>query len=269
MATPRKRYFRVADKIGRKAWTNDELASLVRLMAYLNTRWAREGIEGTEAGYAEVSATDLMAITGKRRADIARKSAERWRDIAEISVEHRGDVSVILWPKFAEYQQFDPPTPARVEPPPRPASRVPRPRHTESHPSGAPKGTGGHEGKKPRKATRPPPEWALRCAAKLSEGLVGVRGAPKRPNLDAWARWIARIPGAYVAATPEAVEAGIEWLMDPAQLENAMVPEVRSGRTLYEKWSRVEAAAKRQDDNRRVSEAELFDMAMERARRTS
>jgi len=112
MATPRKRYFKVADKILRKAWSNDELAGLVRLMAYLNQRWARDNVPHREAGSAAISITDLMSISGKRRADVARKSAERWRDIAEISVEHRGDVSLISWDKFSEFQEFAPRSPA-------------------------------------------------------------------------------------------------------------------------------------------------------------
>ena len=82
----------------RKAWDNDLLASMVRLMAYLSDRWARERVPHDEAGRAEISISDLMTITGKRRADIARKSAERWREVGEMSVQHRGDVTVILWP---------------------------------------------------------------------------------------------------------------------------------------------------------------------------
>lgn len=106
MATRRKRYFKVADKVLRKAWSNDELASLVRLMAYLNQRWARDDIPHDEAGYAEIGINDLMTICGKRRPDVARTSAERWINVAEISVQHRGDVTVIFWPKFSEFQDF-------------------------------------------------------------------------------------------------------------------------------------------------------------------
>jgi hypothetical protein len=104
--TPRKRYFRVADKVLRKAWSNDELASLIRLMAYLNQRWARDNIAHDEAGHAEISIQDLMTITGRKRADYARLAASKWRAMAELTLQHRGDITVLLWPKFAEFQEF-------------------------------------------------------------------------------------------------------------------------------------------------------------------
>lgn len=105
--TARKRFFRVADSVLREPWDNDVLACAVRLMAYLNTRWARDQLDNEAAGSATVSIVDLMAITGKRRADVARKLAERLADVVSISIEHRGEVSLISWAKFPSFQKFD------------------------------------------------------------------------------------------------------------------------------------------------------------------
>jgi hypothetical protein len=102
----RKRYFKVAEKVLNREWSNDELAGLIRLMAYLNARWSSERIDDDEAGYAEICRSDVMKITGKRRADVAAKSLEHLANIASMSVQHRGDVAVILWPKFSEFQGY-------------------------------------------------------------------------------------------------------------------------------------------------------------------
>jgi len=71
MASPRARWFRVPDSIVREDWSNDQVATFVRLCGWLNTRWARDGISREEAGRAVVTPADLMKITGRRRSDYA------------------------------------------------------------------------------------------------------------------------------------------------------------------------------------------------------
>ena len=104
--TGRKRWFRVADKVGHKPWSNDQLAALIRLWAHMNTRWARDEIPHAEAGYCELINTDLMRITGKHRADVALKSARSLADVSEISVRHQNDITVIDWPNFPIFQEY-------------------------------------------------------------------------------------------------------------------------------------------------------------------
>lgn len=138
MATPRKRWFRVADSIGRESWDNDTLALCIRLMAHLNTRWARDGLEGDEAAMVTLRPGDLMEISGCRRLDrararlaalageilaepeardplnIRRTSGERSREhpldvagnLTSMSVTYLGDVTEIRWRKFAEFQEW-------------------------------------------------------------------------------------------------------------------------------------------------------------------
>ena len=88
----------------------------------MHTRWARNGLSAEEASTITLTRSQLEATSGKRRADVARTSAERLADVLSISVEHRGDVTVIHWPKWAEYQGLPSESRAialREMPPPR------------------------------------------------------------------------------------------------------------------------------------------------------
>ena len=50
---------------------------------------------------------ELLVLTGRGRADVARRSLERLADISPISVESEGDLLRIGFPNFAEKQGFD------------------------------------------------------------------------------------------------------------------------------------------------------------------
>jgi hypothetical protein len=65
MATPRKHWFRVADSILFEGWSDSELATMVRLSAFLNTRWARDGKDAETAGRVELDLASARLITGK------------------------------------------------------------------------------------------------------------------------------------------------------------------------------------------------------------
>lgn len=144
---------------------------IVRLMAFLNTRWARDGISDEEAGRCAISCIDVMAISGKRRADVARKSLRHLADVLSMSVEQQGDVTVIDWPKFATYQFIDTRRRGRGRedggkklPSPRPASRVPRPASPEE---GANAGDEGNDGSPPS-----PPKPAFPKGLKLDPEFI-------------------------------------------------------------------------------------------------
>jgi hypothetical protein len=144
LATPRKHWFRVADAVLNKPWTNNELAALVRLMAYLNTRWARSGLDPDEACEADIPTVAVMQITGRGRADVARSSLERLAILAGISVEIKPEVCSIKWPKWAEFQEY------RSRKRPGIARELPRPQtHTHTH-------TQEEKKKEPAAAAAPP-----------------------------------------------------------------------------------------------------------------
>lgn len=121
MATPRKHWFKVADSIGDEDWDNDVLATLIRLQARLNTKWARNGLVGSEAGEITLSAGDAMAVT--HRTCFARALPVLRRCSAAVSLvcyEYRAAVK-ILWPKWPEFQGLI----ARESPESRPVRKTP------------------------------------------------------------------------------------------------------------------------------------------------
>lgn len=120
MATPRKNWFKVPDSVAFDDLSNDELACLIRLQAYMNTRWARDGKSESERGRCSISPAIAKQITGKHRADVAATSLRHLADIASISVRYDGEVASIEWPKYAEFQE----TTSRETPPPSPISKT-------------------------------------------------------------------------------------------------------------------------------------------------
>ncbi len=102
--TPRKRYFRMADAVGHKAWSNDELAAIVRLASHMHERWSRDGLTPEQANTCYLSPSDCERLSGKRRRDVAVTLLERLGDVVEMSARRDGDVLVIHWPKFADFQ---------------------------------------------------------------------------------------------------------------------------------------------------------------------
>lgn len=116
MATPRKRYFRVADQILREGWPDDVLATVVRLMAFLNGRWARDGVPNEHAGDAVLAPQDVLSVAGltsTRRALERMRALSRSANLTSLSIteERRGRrVFVrVSWPKFPEFQAMTSP----------------------------------------------------------------------------------------------------------------------------------------------------------------
>jgi len=209
-------------------------------MAYLNQRWARDDIPHDEAGYAEIGINDLMTISGKRRPDVARTSAERWRDIAEMSVQHRGDVTVILWPKFAEFQEFRSRTRGDDDPLTPPSASASENASETSKKKSA---------RAPRFAISPD---AYECADVLKARLRDVPGATISPRArESWAAEISRL----VREAPELhangrewkadIIAGVEWALGPENLGQPYEVVIRSGKSLREKWPKLRAAMNR------------------------
>lgn len=106
MATPRKHWFRVADSIGREPFDNDELATIIRLMCELNTRWARDGLEPDEACRAVFSPGDLMALTGRKRLDYSRLALSKLEAKVSLTVSLDGAYTSIEWPKWSKFQEL-------------------------------------------------------------------------------------------------------------------------------------------------------------------
>ena len=110
MSTPRKRWFRVADSVRRDTLGNDELAFMVRLMAEMNTRWARDGLSTEECSTIVLSPGDFIALTGSASLVRARRIAQRLSVDVSLTVDALGANTRINWPKYAEFQHPAPPS---------------------------------------------------------------------------------------------------------------------------------------------------------------
>ena len=121
MATPRKAWFRVADSILNEGWPPHVVGMLTLFSAWLNTRWAREGLSAEDACRGRLPIAVVMLITGARRADIAKKRLGLLADVSGMSLTNDGEDLLFSWPKFAEFQGYrtlEKPLPPPPPPPP-------------------------------------------------------------------------------------------------------------------------------------------------------
>ena len=130
MATARKHWFRVMDSIGRDDLTNDELATMIRLMGALNTQWARDGLNGPDAASITLRSADLQALTGCLSLARARRTIVQLATKVTLTVDEQSTNTQIKWPKWLELQNLAAPTEgkprealARELPPPQDARR--------------------------------------------------------------------------------------------------------------------------------------------------
>lgn len=180
MATPRKHWFKVADSIGDEDWDNDVLATLIRLQARLNTKWARNGLTGEEAGQITLTAGDAMAVT--RRSSFARASLllRRCTRAASIVLHEQSASVKISWPKWPEFQGIV----SRESPESRPLRKTP--------PQDARRKTQEEEKRAP---SAPPAPRSCVCPDRLSDHAMGLMldwSSPRGLTIDqveyAWER---------------------------------------------------------------------------------
>lgn len=171
MATPRKHWFRVADSILFEGWSDAEIATMVRLSAYLNTRWARDGKDAESAGFVSLDLASARLVCGRtHRADCERALRALGARLT-LSVEAIGYRFEIKWPKWPEFQGLAPRelpasrprvAPSGTPPPPPPPTHTPKPPEAPSAPP-APRARAGRA----RRAVDPGAEaaWpAIRAA---------------------------------------------------------------------------------------------------------
>jgi hypothetical protein len=141
VATERRPYHRTADSIGDEHWTNDELACITRFSAHLHSRWRTDRImDPEEACRAVLGPAELMRVTGKLTPSSARALAERCAELVSWSLEARGKLTSIHWPKWAEFQGLAPETGApsgRKQSPSASSVQRPSPEEEEERERGA------------------------------------------------------------------------------------------------------------------------------------
>lgn len=165
MATPRKHWFRVADSVALEPWTNDELALAIRLMAHLNTRWAREGRSPEDAGSSTLSPGILCSLAGCASLVRARRILRALAEHVSLTVEERGVYTLVAWRKYAEFQRLMSEPGANTAPKLPPPQSAPARRKTQEEKEAA---------SPPAPLVSRPPE-AARAAPELPE-------APRAPG---------------------------------------------------------------------------------------
>lgn len=104
MATPRKHWFKCPDSVADEDWTNDQLATLIRLQSRLNTRWARNGLGGEDAGRITLTAGDAIAVTHRSSFARAALLLRACSACASLTVRVERASVIIEWPKWPEFQ---------------------------------------------------------------------------------------------------------------------------------------------------------------------
>jgi hypothetical protein len=162
MATARKHWFKVGDSLLREPWPRDVKLTMVLLAAWLNQRWARDGLTRAEACRAVMSQGALAEVTGRTHRKHALNSLRTLAKFVSLSIRVRGEFIHIHWPKFAEFQNLpsdDGAKPGKRKPRDMPPPPTPPQTQTEEQ---EPSALGAHA-----------PPWArlrnLRKRAKASE----------------------------------------------------------------------------------------------------
>ena len=104
MATKRKAWFRMSDALTKESLSNDELASIARIMGEMNTRWARDGLSAEESSQVNFRPGDLMAATGTASLSRSRRILKSLEPRLGWTVDKNGMDTLIKWPNYPIFQ---------------------------------------------------------------------------------------------------------------------------------------------------------------------
>jgi hypothetical protein len=135
VATPRSRWMRISDLELDEDWDDATLATVIRLLAWMRQRWAKERLTHEQAVEAVISSREAVRITHLKRDDRALARLESLGTLAGLG-SYTGRIEKglasesvrIRWPKVAEYQGWDALEPGTRRPARAPSvSRLPSP----------------------------------------------------------------------------------------------------------------------------------------------
>lgn len=106
MATPRSNWFKVADSVAFESWSNDVAATFIRLGAYMNTRWARDGKRSEDRGRVVLSSAVLQQLTGTQSLARARRVLHELAMSITLVIDEQGTDTSCEWPKYAKFQEM-------------------------------------------------------------------------------------------------------------------------------------------------------------------
>lgn len=257
MATPRKRWFRQDDSILRDPWTREEKLAVVLLRAYLNTRWARDGVAHRGAGRASLSRGAVHDITGNE----SETGLSLLRAVgikAGFSAEFDGEFVHIDWPKYPKEQDYGARSPgssrgshrARHEPRNGP-SPTPTPIPSPSEEEESPPEPGGPVKAellgKGRRGPEPTAE-AVQFAADFLDGLRAVHEGFKPPSDAAYRGWENEARLLLLDRTLAEAQQLARWLFEDTGRDAVFWrPNVMSVKTFRKQYDRLKAVSRRTD----------------------
>lgn len=237
MASDRRSYVRIADSVIREPWDDATLADLVRLAAFLNTRWARDRLLADEAGDAFLRPQEIMLVTNTTHPTRARQRLLRLPERSgalTLSVAEEVACGVtgvrVRWPEFVEFQGYrdrDVPEPrgnlGAKRPPPHP-QKQPHKKRSRAHARA--------------QASEKALELSEHFAKRILEGPVQYAKAPT--DLSPWAEDIDRMLRLDKIPVDE-IRAVIDW----ATADSFWASHILSTRKLREKFPTLLANMRR------------------------
>ena len=204
MATPRRRWAKVADKILREELTVYGRSTFLGLLAWFNQRRSRDGYTGRDSQRASIPPGDLLTITLAETLDEARNLIAEITPRFELRVEARGRFTVIEWPKLAEFQEWECPSSARELPVKRPRTSL-----SEAEAEAEAERKKGARAKS-RGRKRPPrtPDLFTRASVEALEPAYFEQLIADRPDLSEAVRTAAHARAWLLAVVPRMDAAG-------------------------------------------------------------
>jgi hypothetical protein len=227
----------VADSVAYEPWDNDVAAAFIRLLAHLNTRWAREGRDASEACEVVLSRSMAMQLTGSGSLARARSILDRLATHVTLVVDRQGMATLVRWPKFAEFQKLPSESGAEV---------VAQPSELLPPPQDAPAPARRKTEEKTRRASRSPrgvPPEALSRVALLRTSIADSVPGERELSPAQVLRWgteldrLHRIDG----WSWEQIDAVIMWLPSHDRGEFRWGLVIRSARKLRQHFPRLHA----------------------------
>ncbi len=253
MATPRKHYFRVADSILRETWDDATLATLVRLMAFLNQRWARDGLTAEQACTVRLRMVDLLPLVNRSRPAAALTVLRSCSDAVAMTVTVESGACTISWPKFAEFQGYAAPKPAPKHAPSASASASAPAEELREECEPASPGSAPPPKRQARAVPEVPTE-AHAFAQDFRDALVKVHDGFKPPSANAFERWRqeARLLLAADKRPPDEARDLASWLFaDPGDEAVFWRGNVLSVQKFRQKYDQLRAQKQRAEERKR------------------
>lgn len=273
MATPRSRYMRISDLVLDEDWDNDTCATVIRLLAWMRQRWARERLTAAEACEALINGRDAMRITCTDRPHVALQklaslplAAGLTSAAASLVKRQSGSAVHFNWPNVAEYQGWDSRDSGEVEPEKRPVRRPVSRRPVEEAPKTELPRASRSDAVRPPDPPAEATERAERLAVLVREALPGQRiPADLRP----WALELDRLhridgwPWSEIDATTAWALSDSFWRLN-----------IRSAGKLRDQFARLNAqrlqpsgGTRRADPKRPAYPGDLWEGELEQERR--